>query len=295
MPDEPSSLFGAQSAVTSAVSAASVAPDTLGTAHANGRTVRTAAFDTMHCRELDAPSDRLAWYATGRVPYTSGMEAVPRPQMPGNDTGVMAMLMALLMLLALNCRNYATFFKIFTADLLKVRERDNIFDDHTLSETRMIISLLMSLCVCEGILLFSVTSAQGAALPASMPVCMAALTVAAGIYYCWQFAAYASVGYLFTAPWLAKQWLRGFNASQALLGLFLLIPAMGVLFRPEATDGFLIASGVLYVTARLIFIGKGFKIFYHNSFSLIYFILYLCTLEIVPLIFIYRGVLFLRG
>ncbi len=294
MPDEPSALFGAQS-VAEAVPSATVSPDTLGVTNAAGRAVLPAPFDTTHCRELDAPSDRLTWYATGRVPYTRGMEAIPRPQMPGNDTGVMAMLMALLMLLALNCRNYATFFKTFTADLLKVRERDNIFDDHTLSETRIIISLLLSLCVCEGILLFSAVSEQGAALPASMSVCIAALTVAAGVYYCWQFAAYAAVGYLFTAPWLAKQWLRGFNASQALLGLFLLIPAMGVLFRPEATEGFLIASGMLYVTARLIFICKGFKIFYHNSFSLIYFILYLCTLEIVPLIFIYRGLLFLRG
>ncbi|MBP3590263.1 MAG: DUF4271 domain-containing protein, partial [Muribaculaceae bacterium] len=40
----------------------------------------------------------------------------------------------------------------------------------------------------------------------------------------------------------------------------------------------------IYVSARLIFIIKGFKIFYNGFISLIYFILYLCTLEIVPLI-----------
>ncbi|MDE6655263.1 MAG: DUF4271 domain-containing protein [Muribaculaceae bacterium] len=35
------------------------------------------------------------------------------------------------------------------------------------------------------------------------------------------------------------------------------------------------------------FIIKGFRIFYHKIWSLLYFILYLCTLEIVPLIILY--------
>ncbi|MDE5596138.1 MAG: DUF4271 domain-containing protein, partial [Muribaculaceae bacterium] len=36
------------------------------------------------------------------------------------------------------------------------------------------------------------------------------------------------------------------------------------------------------------FIWKGFSIFYNNIFSLVYFILYLCALEIIPLIYVFQ-------
>ncbi|MBR5727625.1 MAG: DUF4271 domain-containing protein, partial [Muribaculaceae bacterium] len=44
---------------------------------------------------------------------------------------------------------------------------------------------------------------------------------------------------------------------------------------------------ILYICARFIFIFKGIRIFYSNLLSILYFILYLCGVEIVPLIVIY--------
>lgn len=286
MPDEASALFG------DTLSHATLGDDTLSARFEPTMTL-PVGLDTLHCVELNAPTDRLAVYTTGRAPASRGLQPEPRPELPGNDYGIMALLMVVIVLLALNCSHYATFFKTFVSDLLKVRERDNVFNDHTLSESRITLALLISLCVSEGILFFAALSSFGLELPLPLFASIAGLTVAAGIYYLWQVVAYAAVGYLFTAPWLSRQWLRGFNASQALLGLCLLLPAVGVLFRPELTAGFLILAATLYIIARIIFICKGFKIFYHNSFSLIYFILYLCTLEIAPLLLICRGVNFL--
>ena len=282
MPDEASALFMAPPRPVYHREATS--PDT-----ASAVPRIPVAFDTTHCRETDAPSDRLAVYTTGRPGYSVGLEAIPRPTLPGHDTGVLALLMALFLVLTLNCRHYTTFLKTFTQDLLKVRERDNAFDDHTVSESRIVASLVITLCVCEGVLLNSAfpwitLSAEPTLFTRIVTLCV----VAAG-YYAWQFVAYATVGYLFTEPGLSSQWMRGFNASQALLGLCLVIPTLGVLFRPEIAMVSLILAIVLYVAARIIFICKGFKIFYHNYFSLIYFILYLCTLEIVPLLLLYRA------
>ncbi|MDE6061420.1 MAG: DUF4271 domain-containing protein, partial [Duncaniella sp.] len=45
---------------------------------------------------------------------------------------------------------------------------------------------------------------------------------------------------------------------------------------------------ICYVLVRLIFIFKGFRLFYDNFGSLLYFILYLCTLEIVPPVLLWR-------
>ncbi|MDE6169760.1 MAG: DUF4271 domain-containing protein, partial [Duncaniella sp.] len=51
---------------------------------------------------------------------------------------------------------------------------------------------------------------------------------------------------------------------------------------------------VFYFLTRILFICKGFRLFYDNFGSLLYFILYLCTLEIVPLVLIYRVILFMQ-
>ena len=110
----------------------------------------------------------------------------------------------------------------------------------------------------------------------------------AGVYYLWQLCAYRIVGYVFTDKLSARQWIKGFNASQALLGLLLIIPALIVLFNPGGAAAVASIGIACYLMARLIFIFKGFRLFYDNFGSLLYFILYLCTLEIVPVVLIFR-------
>ena len=288
MPDEASSLFLAPSRLDPQTTPEeAVFVDVADSVNIEPRI--PIAFDTLHCTELDAPSDRLNNYTTGRPGYTAGMTAHPRPTQLGHDTGVMALLMAMFLLMALNCRHYAIFFKTFAQDLLKVRERDNVFDDRTVSETRIVMSLVATLCVCEGILLHAALPWARFTEGVSLFGSIATLSVVAGVYYGFQLAANAVVGYLFTSPGLATQLLRGYNASQALLGLCLVIPTLAVLFRPAYGGVMLVIAATLYIAARIVFICKGFKIFYHNYFSLIYFILYLCSLEIVPLLLVYRA------
>lgn len=285
MPEEASALFGAThpTAGNGQFTVTTDGEDTLHTV-----APLPIALDTLHSTELDAPTDRLAAYTTGMPPFRKGLEPQPRPELPGNDTGIMALLMALFLLLTFNSRHHSTLLKTFTQDLLKVRTRSNVFDDHTVSESRVMISMIMTLCVCEGILAYSAAPMIGIGFSLGIFKTILILCGAAAIYYAAQLAAYATAGYLFTTPEFSSQWLRGFNASQSLLGLCLIIPTLAVLFSPERTELFLVISAALYIAARIVFLCKGFRIFYHNYFSLIYFILYLCTLEIVPLIIIYR-------
>lgn len=82
--------------------------------------------------------------------------------------------------------------------------------------------------------------------------------------------------------------MRGFFASQALLGLMLTVPALSLIFYPGAAAIVVWVGVALYVIARLLFFSKGFRFFYTNLFSLLYFILYLCTVEIAPILFMWR-------
>lgn len=251
------------------------------------------ALDARVCHEEESPYivRELGASATGRVPYTEGITPEPRAMLPGYDTGVMCLIIGIFLVISSNFRHYSTFLKTFAQDLWKVRGRQNIFNDHTVSETRVQASLIMLLCLSEGIIVYS-------AIARSVPVgtifaSIGITSLLAAVYYLWQTVAYRTVGYVFTSEEFTSQWLKGFKASQCLLGIALVIPALILLFNPGSAGSMIFISLALYVTSRIIFIFKGFRIFYDNSFSLVYFILYLCTLEIVPPVFMCKAAMYM--
>ncbi len=194
--------------------------------------------------------------------------------LPGYDSGAMILLIGAFLILAFNFRHRSTYLKTFMQDLWSVRRRGNVFDDHTVNETRITASLLLLVCVCEGILTFCAVNSGELFTPGRIfPAIASAVGIAAG-YYVWQLAAYSVTGYAFGTRSIRRQWLKGFNASQALLGLALTVPAVLALFNPNLAGGLAIFGAVLYGIARMIFIFKGFRLFYKNLFSLVYFI---CT------------------
>lgn len=248
------------------------------------------ALEQKTCHEVDAPYVLHLRNATlGRVPYADGLQPEPRAMLPGYDSGVMCLIILIFIILTSNFRHYSTYIKTFAQDLFSVRRRSNAFDGtHTVSETRVLLSLVSLVCLCEGILLFSSISFRGGATGESAFSAVGLLTLLSAGYYMWQLVAYQTVGFIFSSSEATKQWVKGFNASQSLLGLGLLLPALLVLFNPGLTPLLMSVSVLLYAVARVIFISKGFRIFYDNYSSLVYFILYLCTLEIIPPYLLYR-------
>ena len=255
----------------------------------------TPQADATVCREADAPwsAAEARQCVIGRIPWTEGLECTPRAQLPGYDSGVMALLMGVFVIIALNFRHYSTFLSTFTQNLFSVRQRANAFDEKsTVSEARILASLILLTCVCEGVIGFSaVTLTTGLTPPPFKAI--GAISLLALAYYLWQIAAYSVVGYSFTSAPRRKLWLKGFNASQSLLGITLSVPALAILFNPQLGPWLIALAALLYFLARVIFIIKGFRIFYNKSFALLYFILYLCSLEIIPILVCGRGIFFL--
>ena len=247
-------------------------------------------FAPKLCREYEAPSsaaEKLTM-TVGPVPFTSGVRPAERKFLPGYDSGVLCLIIGVFLLLAYNFRHYSTFLKNFTYDLWTVRHTDDTSAVRTFTETGIQISIVLLACLCEGIIINAALSSSGYTTPLPTFPEIAALTVGAAVYYLWQLMAYRIVGYVFTVKLSGRQWLKGFNASQSLLGMALTIPALVVLFNPDVAPIVVTIGVVCYILARLIFIFKGFRLFYDNFGSLLYFILYLCTLEIVPPVIIYR-------
>jgi hypothetical protein len=219
--------------------------------------------------------------------WTTGLEPQPRPHTAANDTSLMGVLVILLLFITLSFRHCGHLFKNLFKDLWAVRTRAKNFDEHTSNETRLMVLYGVQLTVYMGILLNAAANIyHGTPVMADKFENILSLILLSMGYYIFQLAAYSTVGYAFAESEGRRQWMRGFNASQTLLGFALALPALVTVFYPAAATKMLQIAAILYILARLVFVFKGFKIFYHKISSLVYFILYLCTLEVIPVIFI---------
>lgn len=218
----------------------------------------------------------------------SGLEGAPRVTELGDNSGILAIIAGVAILMLLSYGKFRRLFSSLTANLWSLRTRANAFDDHTSNETPVLILLAAQWSLYTGLLLFTATDPD---IPRSASATFTTCISVAGVmaaYYIIQIFIYNILGYTFSSPHRRALLVSGFTSSQSLLGCVLMPLALVAIFYTEATDAMLILGFCCYVFARIIFNIKGFRIFYHNFSSLLYYILYLCTLEIIPLLIIYR-------
>ena len=194
------------------------------------------------------------------------------------------LLMGVLLVFCLVCIRFRSNKKYFGAllrDLTTTRERGNAFDD-TVRETSFKILLNLLCAVTTGLLIYLGCSRYDASIANER---FAWSSIGAGCIYALVMPQlYLICGNVFADSSKARFWVQGFISSQALLGILLLTPLLIGLFYPGATEGVVIISLILLIIIKLIFIFKGFRIFFSQISSWMLFLYYLCTLEIIPII-----------
>ncbi len=239
-----------------------------------------------HPRELPPPPAPAKW--------STGLDGSERTVSVGDNSGVLTVVAVVIVLMMINYKHCRRLFSTLWQEMWAMRHRANVFDEHTSNETRVLALMALQWCMCTGLLLYSGLGLSGATLaPSKAFIDTGSLILLMVAYYVAQWAAYQVVGYTFTTPIGRRLFVQGFTSSQSLLGFALLIPALVSIFYPSAAFVAVIVGVSLYIIARIVFITKGFRIFYTNFGSIFYFILYLCTLEIVPLLLVYYLALFL--
>ncbi len=224
---------------------------------------------------------------------TQGVAPQSQAHSPLHDTGVMAMLLVVLVFLLTSFNKGFKYVRNLPRYLFSVKRRENLFDDHTVSETRVMLALLLNTCFMEGLLIYcSFSDALQAAIGSRVVLFVGITTLAAIVFYFAQLLLYRLLGWVFGDPVSSRLWLSGFNATQSLLGLTLLPVTIITLVYPSTTPTTLIVALALYILARIVFISKGIRIFFNDLSSSLYFILYLCSVEIIPSLLAYFGTLY---
>ncbi|MDE5887265.1 MAG: DUF4271 domain-containing protein [Muribaculaceae bacterium] len=235
------------------------------------------------------------------------IEARPKP---GESTGmsiILATVIILFAIIGLRFRNNRKYVISLRRNLVETRLRQNVFDE-TVRETTFLVLLNLLWSFSAGILLFTFLRLHSFTIftyhfslpfppslqihPAiSMGICIAVMNAYSGFMA----IAYTVVGSVFSDLRRAKIWLKGFSASQGLLSFLWFPLALISIFYPEWSAVILLIALSSFILAKIVFIWKGFRIFFTQFSSWVLFLYYLCSLEIVPLILTCLGALFLCG
>lgn len=263
----------------SAVLFDSIASDT-----ATGRIPHFISVDEADSLRAEALADSFP--AIEMRPAPSGLREGLAPtalQPDGSGTTLSAIMLGILILAAINAPGLARALKSYKAELWSTRRRPNVFDDETNVRLPTAILLGFIFIIFGGITLYYVPARP---TPPTLAGALASMGLA-GAYYIFQTCAYGMIGYTFADEEQNKRWMGGFFASQAFAGLGMAIPTIVAVTCPHWATQAITVSVSAYALAHTIFIIKGFRIFYHKITSLLYFILYLCTLEIIPMFGLY--------
>ena len=233
----------------------------------------------------DSALGKIDTLAVMEIP--DGAEAQPFTRSPLHDTPSMALLLAGMLAVALSYHKGYKYIENFFHYMFSTRRRENLFEDHTVNETGILTALIGNTCIVEGFLIFAAVRmlcpVLAPALQANVFPHIAIYCGIAVLFYVGQWLVYKVLGYTFSDKQGTKLWIDGFKATQAFLGLLLLPALILLMLYPYHGKLLLSIAASLYLIARLVFIFKGFRIFYGNLSSILYFLLYLCAVEIVPL------------
>lgn len=222
--------------------------------------------------------------------WLHGMEGASRQGSLIGNSGILSIIVVIFLLLSVNFKECRKLLSRFTSQLFNFRKKGDGFDEHTAHETRLTLLMVIQFIVYSGIVLSGAcllikTKNDGYIGDFTTVLKNIGILVA---YYIFQLCAFGVVGYTFVSPDETRRFLRSLNASQSMCGIALMIPALLMLFYPQDLETLVLIGGIIYLLGRLVFISNGFSIFYRNIFSLVYFILYLCALEIIPLIYVFK-------
>jgi len=172
--------------------------------------------------------------------------------------------------------NYSTFTRVF-------RERYfNLF--HASFRLDMIFNLILSLFVYQ----FLSTYKIDLGITGSFYVYLICLAIVIG-YFIVKKMIYSLIGIITETRSEVREYLFSITVFNRVLGLFLLpvtaIIAFAPIYQPEPM---LFTGLAIILIFYLLSLLRGAKIFLKKHFSISYLILYLCTLEFLPLLLIYN-------
>lgn len=222
----------------------------------------------------------------------TGMNPSSYMPTPLHTSGTLILLVVSFLLICFCYRIGYKYIKTFIPNMWSNKRTENHFDDHTSREKFISAALLLQTFIAEGIATYcGLTIYLPEFITTNITISILGLVLCWMLYHFIQLGVIRFLGYVFCSQKETNICIKGHNATVSLIGLIIAPFSTLMLFLPTQDNAFLCIIISLYILGRLVFNIKCFRIFYKNLFQYLYFILYLCSIEVVLPIFLIRGVL----
>lgn len=222
--------------------------------------------------------------STGALNETLSVDTLPL--VPSADSWVITLFILIFLFFSFSFRNSYKYLNNIFISLFKVNYHENPFAETTINENQLKISLFALTFYTEGILLYHLFIAPILTNSNMILPCIVGCSLISWLYYLLQKGIYSLLGNIFSTAQQTLFFKESFSSVNLIIGLFFMPLATLLLFVDGAVGTVVIISLIIYFLSRLIIIFKGIRIFSPDIFGLLYIILYLCALEILPLLYI---------
>ncbi|MDR1201013.1 MAG: DUF4271 domain-containing protein [Tannerellaceae bacterium] len=212
-----------------------------------------------------------------------------------NDV-IFSLLIALLIMFALVYRSNYRLFSKMIRDVFYIKERLSLFETVGGNEfifrnfmifQSLFLSALFIFAVGYVYRFFDFSDVRSNLLLISI------IFLCVVLYYYFRQFFYGLIGFVFTDPEKYRFWKTNYYAITGFWGVLLYIPVCWLVFIGKYIEIPLALFIVWYILYRFWLIYKSIRIFHVRNTGFVYIFLYLCAQEILPLLFIYKGLVYL--
>lgn len=212
------------------------------------------------------------------------------------DDVIFSLILLLFIVFALVFRTHYRLFLKMVRDVVFIKERPNLFEKVVGSEWLFRNFMTFQALFLCSIGVFAIARAYGYVhhlKENTVFLSIGLLWVMLSVFYCFKQGFYFLFGRIFTDPAKYKFWKNSYNAVIGAWGVLLYLPVLWLVFVGSHITGAFILFVIFYILCRFVIIYKTIRIFHTKNSNILYISLYLCGQEILPLVFLYKGIVYL--
>lgn len=240
-----------------------------------------ARLDSLRIADSISVQDSLK--ALAEIPR--GYVGVLQPSLPHTEDWVFGTLLFSFFLLVFSLMNSRSFVSETISNFFQVKDRTSIFSKTTINDfkTRFLLSLF-------SIGVFSLYAYYVLFEPEagfSFSTFLLVLTVTL-LFFGLKSLLFELIGYVFLDNKSLRMGKESYYNIISILGIFLFPLLILHIYAPDSLHYAIgISSIIICISGTILIIFKLFQIFFHKIVASFYILLYLCTLEFLPLIALY--------
>ena len=215
----------------------------------------------------------------------SGFDGVLHPSLPATENWVFITLLILLSISAVMFLRSSGWVIESLRTFFTVKDRGSIFYKRTMSDFESRLFLVIFSIGVFSLYSYMILNPMGKNF---LLITFLKLLGVTGVFFVLKFLIMKIIGYVFLHPTIQKQTTESYYNVLIYLGLVLFPLLIFHIYFPEFLIYYIRILGlILCLVASIVYTTKLFLIFFKNFASSFYLLLYLCTLEILPIVLLF--------